>query len=424
MGRHARHSDSDMSGTHYRGTPEDSRPRTAQPLSSSTSPSSYNTALGTVIRNLKDDPEPFRQIFYSTLFALDFSVRDLFPTSMRRQNSRFVRGLIYILEAIDAAAADPSHLDELSEYLSELGRDHRKYGITADHYHTMNEALLLSLSQVMTEDWNTTLEEAVLSAFSTASRVMHNAADNDDHPARVEGTVLVTMRIGSNVIVVRLQLEQPIDYLPGQYMAVQVPQCPNTWRYLSAAIPANDSGLIEFHVRTIPNGYFSRQVVTNTRVGDRWILGRPRGQLHNAVTSDQPICMIARNVALSAMRCILLDMVQNRKSNPLVDIYYGTEYPGELFDASTLANLQASNPWLIVHICADKKEDPWWLKDAPELPSNLRLRQGNPLELAIADGSIHGRTVVVGGGMPLVNKAKEVLPRHGVDHESIHHDPL
>lgn len=431
MGRHARHSEPDMGGTHYRATPDyhrgqDSYKRPSPTSARTTIPTRnrYNTALGTVIESLKTDPEPFMRVFYSTLFALDFSIRDLFPTSMRQQNSRFVRGLIYILESIDTAAADSSRLDELSEFLGELGRDHRKYGVTAAHYDTMTRALQQTLAHVMKNEWTQTLNDAVTSAFTTASKVMNTAAETDEYPARVEGTVLETMRIGRNVVVVRLQLDQAIDYLPGQYMAVQVPQCPNTWRYLSAAIPANDSGLIEFHVRTIPNGYCSRQVVTNTRAGDRWILGRPRGQLHNAVTSNKPVCMVARNVALSAMRCILLDMVQARKSNPLVDIYYGAEFPGELFDASTLANLQASNPWLIVHICADEKQDPWWLKDAPALPSNLRLRQGSPLELAIADGSVHGRTVIVGGGMALVNKAEEALPRFGVDPRDIHHDPL
>lgn len=446
MGRHARHTEPDMGGNHYDATPaynpghnsyEQSSPApaatpTPTPTSTSTptpptpptSPARYHTALGTVIENLKADPEPFMRVFYSTLFALDFSIRDLFPTSMRRQNSRFVRGLVYILESIDNASQDPDSLDELSEFLGELGRDHRKYGVTALHYDTMTEALQQTLSYLLKEDWTSALKDAVTSAFTTASRVMHTAAETDEYPARVGGTVLETMRIGRNVVIVRLQLDQAIDYLPGQYMAVQVPQCPNTWRYLSAAIPANEAGLIEFHVRTIPNGYFSRQVVTSTRPGDRWVFGRPRGQLHNAVAGNKPICMIARNVALSAMRCILLDMVQSRKRNPLVDVYYGTEYPGELFDASTLANLQASNPWLIVHICADKEEDPWWLKDAPALPSNLLLRQGNPLELAIADGSVHDRTVIVGGGMPLVTKAEETLPRCGVDPRDIHHDPL
>lgn len=387
-------------------------------------PHQYNTTLGNVIEHLKVDPEPFMRVFYSTLFALDFSTRDLFPPAMGRQNGRFLGGLIYILESIDEAATSPEKLEKLSHFLSELGRDHRKYGVTAEHYRTMTTALQQTLAHVLKEEWTPELADAVTAAFSTASRVMVTAADTDDQPARITGTVLETLRIGRNVIIVRLQLDEPMQYLPGQYMSVQVPQCPNTWRYLSAAIPANDSGLIEFHIRAVPNGYFSRQVVTSTRTGDRWIFGRPRGQLGAAVEGDGPVCMIARNVALSAMRCVLLDMVQTRRDNPLVDIYYGAPYPGELLDAGTLANLQASNPWLIVHICADETTDPWWLKDAPPLPPNLRLRQGDPLELAIADGSVHDRTVLVGGGLKLVNRATATLPKHGVAPENIHHDPL
>ncbi|WQD13409.1 MAG: hypothetical protein U1U88_001650 [Lawsonella clevelandensis] len=126
-------------------------------------------------------------------------------------------------------------------------------------------------------------------------------------------------------------------------------------------------------------------MVHNTRPGDQWIF-QPARQF-TTCPENAPSVLIARNVAAAPMRCILAGHGANGKNNPLVDVYYGTRYPGELFDAATLANIQAANPWLIAHICAEEDSDPWWLRDAPHYPQICLLRQGNPLELAVADGA-------------------------------------
>ena len=67
-----------------------------------------------------------------------------------------------------------------------------------------------------------------------------------------------------DISVIRLQLDQPLAYYPGQYVTVQVPQWPRRWRYLSPAMPPDPAGGIEFHVRSVTGGMVSPTIVTET----------------------------------------------------------------------------------------------------------------------------------------------------------------
>ena len=66
---------------------------------------------------------------------------------------------------------------------------------------------------------------------------MRGAADAEQGPPFCDGTVVELNRVSRDISVVRLQLDQPLSYFPGQYVTVQVPQWPRRWRYLSPAIP-------------------------------------------------------------------------------------------------------------------------------------------------------------------------------------------
>jgi hemoglobin-like flavoprotein len=73
--------------------------------------------------------DEFVHRFYTHWFALDSSVRDLFPPEMGRQRAAFAHALHWVYgELIAQRAAEPV------AFLAQLGRDHRKYGVLPSHY--------------------------------------------------------------------------------------------------------------------------------------------------------------------------------------------------------------------------------------------------------------------------------------------------
>lgn len=242
-----------------------------------------------------DDANGLVRRFYANWFALDVSVRDLFPPEMAGQRAAFAHALHWVYGELVAQRAEAP-----VAFLAQLGRDHRKYGVLPTQYETLRRALYATLRGYLGAAWTPAVDEAANQSLNLITGVMSGAADSDDGPAWWDGTVTEHVRVSRDLAVVRLRLDRPLPYHAGQYVNVHVPQCPHRWRYLSPAVPVDPDGRIEFHVRVVPGGLVSNAVVNETRPGDRWRLSSPHGGLH--VDRDGgDVLMIAGSTGLT--RC-------------------------------------------------------------------------------------------------------------------------
>ena len=73
--------------------------------------------------------------FYGHLFAGCPELRDLFPAMMDKQNERLFSALVHIASLLGRP-------DRLERYLTQLGRDHLKYGVRPEMYRPVGDALL------------------------------------------------------------------------------------------------------------------------------------------------------------------------------------------------------------------------------------------------------------------------------------------
>ena len=197
--------------------------------------------------------------------------------------------------------------------------------------------------------------------------VMRGAADAEQGPPFCDGTVIEHNRVSRDISVVRLQLDQPLPYYPGQYVTVQVPQWPRRWRYLSPAIPADPDGAIEFHVRSVPGGMVSPTIVAETRPGDRWRMSNPHGGMR--IDRDGgDVLMVAGSTGLAPLRALIMDLTR-WGVNPRVHLFFGARYPCELYDLRTLWQIASTNPWLSV---SPVSEFPTIRRGPPTTPTSSR----------------------------------------------------
>lgn len=230
--------------------------------------------------------------FYTRWFATDLSARDLFPPDMATQRKVFGHALSWLCDELIAQRAE-----EPVAFLAQLGRDHRKYGVTPGHYETLQTALLATLRGRLADRWDRRLAEAVTDVIALIVGVMSGAADAETSPPFCDGTVLEHLRPARDVSVIRLKMDHALGYQPGQYLPVQVPQWPRRWRYLSPSIPADPAGYLEFHIRSVPGGMVSTAIVGEARPGDRWRVSNPHGALH-VDRDDGDVLMVAGSTGL------------------------------------------------------------------------------------------------------------------------------
>lgn len=357
---------------------------------------------------------------YTRWFAADPSARDLFPPDMHTQRKAFAHALSWLCDELIAQRAE-----EPVGFLAQLGRDHRKYGVTQQHYVTLHDAMLDALRAALTDYWDRRLAEAVTDVVTLIIGVMSGAADAETTPPFCDGSVLDVLRPTRDVSVIRLKMDHPLNYHPGQYLPVQVPQWPRRWRYLSPAIPADPAGYVEFHVRSVPGGMVSTTVVGETAPGDRWRLANPHGALH-VDRDDGDVLMIAGRTGLAPLRALIMDLSRFGE-NPRVHLFFGAKYPCELYDLPTLWEIASTNPWLSVTPVSELNFDPPWARDYPDPtpPRGLHVRQVGTLpEIVTQYGSWGDRQILICGGPQMVAATKTALLAKGAPAERIRHDPL
>ncbi len=358
--------------------------------------------------------------FYTHWFAIDTGARDLFPPDLDHHRAAFGEAMYWVFGELVAQRAEAP-----VAFLAQLGRDHRKYGVREQHYVTMRVAWIATVRAALIGQWNDALADAARQASNLITGVMSGAADAEAGPPWWDGTVLEHHRVSRDIAVVRLRLDQPMPYHPGQYVNVQIPQWPRRWRYLSPAMPSDPNGYIEFHVRSVPGGMVSTAIVGETRPGDRWRLSSPHGALH--VDRDAgDVLMVAGSTGLVPLRTLIMDLARFGV-NPRVHLFFGARYPCELYDLPTLWEIASTNPWLSVSPVSEFPADPPWATDYPDVqpPRGLHVRQTGRLpEVVSRYGGWGDRQILICGRPEMVRATRAALLAKGAPAERIQHDPL
>jgi NAD(P)H-flavin reductase/hemoglobin-like flavoprotein len=278
--------------------------------------------------------------FYATLFSQAPETRELFPVNMEVQRSRLLRALVHVMQMVDRP-------DELLPFLEQLGRDHRKFGVLPRHYDAVGAALLGTISEFAGPGWTPRVQKAWEDAYGTVANAMRAASQAERGPATWLGRVVEHRRIGWDLAIINVQTSEPVPYRAGQYLSVETPQRPRLWRYLSPATAPRDDGLLEFHVRAVPNGWVSRAVVAHTRVGDTWRLGPPMGRMHIERGSDRNVLMAAGGTGSAPIRALLEELARGT-GQPRTQVFIGGRSWEDLYDIAALRRLSYSHPWLDV----------------------------------------------------------------------------
>ena len=298
---------------------------------------------------VEDRTEEMGRLFYATLFRIAPEARDLFPVNMEVQRSRLMRALVHVVQMVDRP-------DELVPFLEQLGRDHRKFGVVAEHYDAVGHALIHSIGEhAGPEVWTPEVHAAWNDAYAAVAARMRTAAQAERGPASWLGRVVGHERVGWDLAMITIRTTEPIPYRAGQYLSVETPQRPRLWRYLSPANAPREDGTLAFHVRAVDGGWVSRAIVAHSRVGDTWRIGPPMGRMHVDPDSGRELLMVTGGTGMAPIKALLEDIAQ-RPEQPRTRVFVGGRTWDDLYDFASLRRFSYSNPWLDVIPVVEKDE--------------------------------------------------------------------
>jgi NAD(P)H-flavin reductase/hemoglobin-like flavoprotein len=309
-------------------------------------PGSEPSPDAVLIRRTMAEVEPVADAatayFYALLFVQHPQLRELFPASMDSQRDRLFRAFLTAARLID----EP---DLLTEYLSGLGRGHRKYGTAPEHYPAVGECLLGALAQYAHQTWSDETEAAWVRAYTAISQTMIDAAAEDEKhaPAWWNAEIVGHEMRSRDVAVITVRPDQPYPFLAGQYTSLETPWWPRVWRHYSFASAPRSDGLLSFHVKCVPAGWVSSALVNRARQGDVVRLGPPAGAMTVDHASDSGLLCLGGGTGIAPIKALVEDVAEHGRSRP-VEVFYGARNDHDLYDLQTMRRLEQQHRWLSV----------------------------------------------------------------------------
>jgi len=279
--------------------------------------------------------------FYSYLFLRHPETREMFPPAMDKQRDRLLTALGRIVSNVD-------RVGELVPFLSDLGRDHRKFGALAAHYPAVGDALLQTLEHFSGDAWNDRLRDDWASAYGIVAGAMSGAADQaaEAEPAYWDAEVVQVEHRSFDIAVLRVRTDEPVPYLAGQSFSLQATELrPREWRFYTPANPPGTADL-ELHVRLINGGAVSAALALSAKPGAKLRLGSAFGRMVLDPESSRPLLLVAGGTGLAPMKAIIGQLAADGGRS--THLYFGVRTARELYDAEALLALERRHRWLTV----------------------------------------------------------------------------
>ena len=108
-------------------------------------------------------------LFYDHLFAVSPKLRALFPADLREQKRK-------LMQMISTAVGGLTDLDALVPAVKALGARHSTYGVTAEHYLLVGEALLWTLELGLGPDFTPEVRSAWTKVYQVLAATMQAGA--------------------------------------------------------------------------------------------------------------------------------------------------------------------------------------------------------------------------------------------------------
>lgn len=113
--------------------------------------------------------EQAAELFYGRLFEIAPEVKPLFKGDMKAQGRK-------LMQMLAAAVGGLDDLDALVPVVQDLAKRHIGYGVTAEHYKPVGEALIWTLEQGLGDKFTPEVRDAWLKTYGVLSSVMTDVA--------------------------------------------------------------------------------------------------------------------------------------------------------------------------------------------------------------------------------------------------------
>lgn len=230
----------------------------------------------------------------------------------------------------------------------------------------------------------------------------------------LRAAVVERLDIAQDLLVLRLEPEAPLAFVPGQYVSLGIEIGERLLLRPYSIVSAPHEPRLEFFLEHVPQGALTPRLF-ELQVGDPvWMFRRPAGRLHLAREGAAHHVMIATSTGVAPYVSMVRTLQDEsaRGSEPGVEILllHGASHAHDLGPyAGELAHVARERSWLrYVPTVSRPADNPGWIGEWGRVEDVLRKH---------IDGFARGVPLVcyLCGHPQMIDAAREVLLRAGVD---------
>ncbi|MHB8692941.1 MAG: 2Fe-2S iron-sulfur cluster-binding protein [Solirubrobacteraceae bacterium] len=228
-----------------------------------------------------------------------------------------------------------------------------------------------------------------------------------------EGTVAVCEPMTSDIYRLVLDVDESVQFSPGQYMDLGVPGSASDQRrsFSMACTPASQQ--LEFLIKAYEGGAFADQLKAGIEPGTPISFTGPYGSLRMGA-SDRDVLMVAGGSGMAPVLSLLRELAATG-SDRKIRFFYGARTSDDLFYGELIRELGSSlSDFEYVEVLSHAPEGSWdgatgWVHEVAAT--------------AIASGEVSEPEIYTCGPPPMVDALiSELTTTFGVDEKEIHYD--
>lgn len=231
------------------------------------------------------------------------------------------------------------------------------------------------------------------------------------HPLRdFFGMVTAAEDIAMDTRRIKLALDEPLGFLPGQYVELTIPGTSNKRHYSIANVPDSDGTCreIELHVKRHAGGLASEKwAFGSMHIGEQVELSGPLGDFHcHDPEAEGGVIMVAGGTGLAPILSILQTLLSAQPDRE-IHLYQSARTERELYDRDLLEQLEHTYPNLSVRPCLTRQD---WAG-----------RRGYASDILVEEfGTLRGWSGYLCGPPALVEAGRRAFKRRRMSPRQIH----
>ncbi|BCG64042.1 MAG: CDP-4-dehydro-6-deoxyglucose reductase, E3 [Methyloprofundus sp.] len=189
-----------------------------------------------------------------------------------------------------------------------------------------------------------------------------------------QGIVVVNEMLNHNTLLLKLECRDIDEYFAGQFVNLQ--RNDGLTRSYSIANTPQQDGILEFHIRRLPNGQFSEWLHDEIKVGDNIAVSEPQGHcFYVPERAEQGLLLVGTGTGLAPLAGILEDALQQGHTGP-VKLFHGASKAEDLYRVKELEEFAAKYENFSYYPC---------VSGAANIPGEFSAGRANDVALAHMD---------------------------------------